>query len=294
MLIDEQLQTELAARLSGATPFLTAAAGVTMKFFNPAAQSKNRFTMGAPVGEKARRANEFQREVDLTRSFYVSTTEITEAQFAQYKPLPGGGKNHPVRNVSWAEAAGFCNWMSARDGLQPVYQLAGGQLRDFDGTADGYRLPTEAEWEWLARIAGRAGPGAARFVWGDATTIPANSGNFADESATGSVSKYIPRYKDGFPGVAPVASFVADAAGLYDMAGNVSEWVHDVYDLRPPEAGRVEVNPFGGGYGEGRVVKGASFRTASIVGLRASFREGLLRARDDVGFRVVRYLYGKE
>lgn len=299
LLINEQLKTELVARLSRATPFLTAAAGVTLKFFNPRAQSgtqsSGRFTLGAPVGEPARRANEFQREVDLTRAFYVGTTEITEAQFAQYKPVKpvqGSGKNHPVRNVSWRSAAGFCNWMSAQDGLQPAYRLVDGRLRGFDSTADGYRLLSEAEWEWLARLAGRAG--AARFVWGEETTIPANSGNFADESAKGRVSKYIPRYNDGFAGVAPVASFVADAAGLYDMAGNVSEWVHDVYDLQPPKPGSVETNPFGGQHGDGRVVKGASFRSATITDLRSSFREGLLRARDDVGFRVARYLYGKE
>ena len=297
LLIDEKLQTELAARLSEARAVLTAAAGVSMKFFDPRAQSgAGSFTMGAPRNEKARRANEFQRRVMLSKPFYVSATEITEEQFAQYKPLQGAGKKHPVRNVSWAEAAGFCNWMSKQDGLQPAYDFAGEQLRGFDATADGYRLLSEAEWEWLARVAGR--PKASRFVWGDDTTIPANSGNFADESAKGSVAKYIPRYDDGFAGVAPVASFVADAAGLYDMAGNVSEWVHDLYDLRPPEPGRVESNPFGGrhgdGAGDGRVVKGASFRSASITGLRSSFREGLPRARDDVGFRVARYLYGKE
>ena len=292
LLIDEKLQTEFAARLSEVTPFLTVAGGVKMKFFDPHAQAKNRFTMGAPVSDKIRRANEFQREVNLTKPFYVSTTEITEQQFSQYKQGPVTGKNHPVRNVSWPDAAGFANWMSARDGLQPAYRFADGQLRSFDATADGYRLPSEAEWEWLARVAGR--PEIARFVWGDSTTIPANSGNFADESAKGSVPKYIPRYRDGFAGVAPVASFTPDAAGLYDMAGNVSEWVHDVYDLHPPPPGRVETNPFGGQQGDGRVVKGASFRSATLTGLRSSFRDGLLRGRDDVGFRLVRYVYGKE
>ena len=292
LLIEEQLQTELAARLSRAPPLLTAAAGVKMKFFNPRIQSQNRFTMGAPKSEKFRRANEFQRRVDLTKSFYISATEITEAQFANYKPIQVAGKNLPVRNVSWLDAAGFCNWMSARDGLQPAYQIAGGRLSGFDATAAGYRLPSEAEWEWLARVAGR--PQAARFVWGDDTTIPAGSGNFADESAKGGVAKYIPRYNDGFAGVAPVASFTADAVGLYDMAGNVSEWVHDRYSLQPPAPGQVETNPFGGRHGDGRVIKGANFRSASVTGLRSSFREGLLKGRDDVGFRVARYLYGKE
>ncbi len=290
ILIDETLQTEFAARLAEAAPTITAAAGVAMKLFDPRAHANMPFTLGAPATDRFRRADEFQRTVKLTRPFYVSTREITEAQFARYKPIQVSGKGYPVRGVSWLEAAGFANWMSVQDGLRPAYRIVDGRLRDFDADADGYRLPSEAEWEWLARAAGRAE--VVRFVWGNQTTIPANSGNFADESAKGSVPAYIPRYKDGFAGVAPVASFTPDAAGLYDMAGNVSEWVHDRYDLRRPVAGQVEIDPFGGGGGDGsRVVKGANFRSASITALRASFREGLGKQRDDVGFRVVRYLY---
>lgn len=294
ILIDETLQTEAAARLAEAAPTITAAAGVAMKLFDPRTHANMPFTMGAPINDRFRRADEFQRTVKLTRPFYVSTREITEAQFARYKPIQVSGKGYPVRGISWLEAAGFANWMSAQDGLRPAYRIVDGRLRDFDADADGYRLPSEAEWEWLARAAGRAE--VVRFVWGNQTTIPANSGNFADESAKGSVPAYIPRYQDGFAGVAPVASFTPDAAGLYDMAGNVSEWVHDRYDLRRPVAGQVEIDPFGGGgewAGEegSRVVKGANFRSASITALRASFREGLGKRRDDVGFRVVRYLY---
>ena len=111
LLIDEELKTELAARLSQATPFVTAAADIKMKFFNPriqsGTQSTGRFTMGAPNNEKFRRANEFQRQVNLTKPFYVSITEITEQQFANYKPIQVAGKKHPVRNVSWPDAAGF-------------------------------------------------------------------------------------------------------------------------------------------------------------------------------------------
>jgi len=298
LLIDEVLLPEFDARLAEATPFITAAAGIKMKFFDPRG-SRGSFTMGAPRGEKFRRANEFQRPVELTKPFYVGVTEITEAQFAQFQSGAGGagGGQLPARNVSWLQAAAFCNWLSAQDGLQPAYRLKGGQLQGFDPTADGYRLLSEAEWEWLARVAGRGA--FAKFVWGFDTTIPAGSGNFADESAKGRVAQYIPRYNDGFAGAAPVASFAADAAGLYDMAGNVSEWMHDLYILQPPAPGAVARNPFGGdedGIGQdgGRVIKGANFRTASITGLRSSFREGLSGARDDVGFRIARYLYGKE
>ncbi len=292
LLIDERLETELVARLSEAIPLLTVAAGIEMKFFDPRQQSTNHFTMGAPAGEKGRRANEFQRQVDLTRPFYVSTTEITEEQFAAYKTIAVAGRRHPLRNVSWLEAVAFCNWLSGQDGLQLVYALERGQLHRVNPMADGYRLLSEAEWEWLARIAGRAQK--ARFVWGDAAIIPANSGNFADESAKGSVATYIPRYRDGFAGVAPVASFAVDAAGLYDMAGNVSEWVQDVYDLHPPQPGAIERDPFDTRYDDSRVIKGANFRSASAVGLRSSFREGLSRQRDDVGFRIARYLYAQQ
>ncbi|MGI9311263.1 MAG: SUMF1/EgtB/PvdO family nonheme iron enzyme, partial [bacterium] len=287
LLIERALQTEASARLAEATPLVTAAAGVRMKFFDPRASGDGRFTMGSTVGEKHRRANEFQREVELTRPFYVAVAEITEAQFARYRSLPLTGKNHPARNLSWLDAARFCNWMSAQDGLTPAYHFAADRAR-LDPRADGYRLLSEAEWEWLARVAGRAAP--TRFVWGDAATIPDDSGNFADESAQQSAPRYIPRYRDGFAGVAPTASFPADAAGLYDMAGNVSEWVHDAYDLRPPAPGRVEIDPFGDVGGDGHVVKGANFRSASVTELRASFRDALQHARDDVGFRVARYL----
>lgn len=300
LLIDEVLLSEFDARMAEATPVITAAPGtaaIKMQFFDPRGPA-GRFTMGAPRGEKHRRANEFQRRVELSKPFYAGVSEVTEAQFANYQPGGGAGGDLPARNVSWLEAAAFCNWLSAKDGLQPAYQISGGRLRGFDPTADGYRLLSEAEWEWLARVAGRSPTRPAKFVWGFDTTIPTGSGNFADESAKGSVAQYIPRYNDGFAGVAPVASFAADAAGLYDMAGNVSEWTHDRYILQPP-GGEVARNPFGGendsiGDGGGRVIKGGNFRTASNTGLRASFREGIAGARDDVGFRIARYLYGKE
>ncbi len=314
LLIEHALRDELGARLTESPPLITAAGGVEMRRFDPRGTG-GEFVMGAPSHEKSARANEFQRRVKLTKPFYVGVHEITEAQFAQYLAAgsaAGSGANSaadssqnrsaqaaasgnlPARGMSWRAAAGFANWMSAQHGLAPAYDFAAADGRDFDATADGYRLLSEAEWEWLARRAGRAA--AARFVWGNAQTIPANSGNFADESARGSAPKYIPQYHDGFAGVAPVASFAA-RVGLYDLAGNVSEWVHDGYDLRPPRPGVVYVDPFGaaGDYGQrGRVIKGASFRTASLTGLRASFRAGARHGRDDIGFRVARYVYGKE
>ena len=288
--IDEQLKTEFEARLAEA-PEIVVFAGIEMKLFIPA-DGKNRFTMGSKRREKHRRANEFERKVALTKPFYVSTHEITQEQYATYAPQTVMGANLPMRNLSWGDAARFCNWLSERAGLQPAYQFDNGRLQGFDPTSDGFRLLSEAEWEWLARMAERDKP--VRFVWGNAEKIPEMGGNFADESAKGALAKFIRDYRDGFAEIAPVGSFDADIAGLYDMAGNVSEWVHDLYALQPPKKGKEAVNPFGARYGDGHLIKGASFRSGSIGRLRPAYREGLFKGRDDVGFRVARYLYGKD
>jgi formylglycine-generating enzyme required for sulfatase activity len=78
------------------------------------------------------------------------------------------------------------------------------------------------------------------------------------------------------------------------MAGNVSEWVHDVYSIMPPPEGKIVGNPLGEQRGDSHVVKGANWRSGTITTLRPAFREGLTAGRDDVGFRIGRYLYGGE
>jgi formylglycine-generating enzyme required for sulfatase activity len=78
------------------------------------------------------------------------------------------------------------------------------------------------------------------------------------------------------------------------MAGNVSEWVHDVYSIVPPSRGTVVSNPLGQQRGESHVVKGANWRSGTLTTLRPAFREGLAGGREDVGFRIGRYLYGGE
>jgi len=169
-----------------------------------------------------------------------------------------------------------------------VYRFENGRHAGSSVAADGYRLPTEAEWEWLARKAGR--DRETRFPWGDATRVPERSGNLADESARGRVPVYIPRYDDGFAGLAEIGRFAANAAGLHDLAGNASEWVHDVYDVQPPEAGGVETDPMDTGTGRWHAVKGSSWRSGTLSELRAAWRAGSDGPRDDLGFRIARYL----
>ena len=101
---------------------------------------------------------------------------------------------------------------------------------------------------------------------------------------------YIPRYDDAHPGLAEVGRFVANAAGIHDLAGNASEWVHDVYDVEPPEPGRVETDPMDTRAGRWHTVKGSSWRSGTLSELRAAWRAGSRAPKDDLGFRIARYL----
>lgn len=284
VVIDETLQSELAARLASAPREYVNDVGIALKMFEPGS-----FTMGAPRHEPGQRANEFIRSVRLDKVFYAAKHEVTQAQFAAFKGGADRGKL-PVSGVTWLEAAAFCNWLSAKEGLTPVYGISGDTLQSVETKADGYRLLSEAEWEWLARRAGRSRETV--FPWGDKTVVPAKAGNIADESARGAVSTYVPRYTDGFVDAAPVGSFPAEPSGLFDLTGNVAEWTHDFYSLTPPPSGVVEIDPLGPEYGDAHTIKGSSWRSASRSELRAAYRDGMMSARDDVGFRVGRYLYG--
>ena len=288
LLIEKTLQPEAQARMAEAKPQATGAAGIKMKLFKPGGV---RFTLGAPASESGQRANEFLRSTVLDKPFYAGVVEVTNQQFDKFSGEKSPRPSLPKTNVSWDEAAKFCNWLSDQEKLDRVYRIdASGNVTGYDPQASGYRLISEAEWEWLARVAER--PRLYRFVWGDSLEIPEQAGNFADESAKGVLSRIIPDYNDGFSGMSPVGSFPADVNGLHDMAGNVSEWMHDVYHLAPPAPGAVAVDPMGLQRGPSHVVKGSNFRTARVSEMRSSFRDGVSQPRDDLGFRVARYIYG--
>lgn len=286
-LISAILVRELEARLKEQGPEYTNKAGLVMRRFRP-----DQVTMGAPRSEKGQRANEFQRTVSLTKIFYASETEVSNRSYRQFKPGYGSGADDavPAVGMSWEEAAQFCNWLSAQESLTPFYRFDQGRYLDFDANADGYRLLSEAEWEWLARKAGK--PKQTKYSWGDDDIIPPGSGNIADENANGLMQYFVKDYQDGFAGLAPIGSFKAEPSGLKDLFGNVSEWVHDVYDLVPPDQGRIERDRLGPSGGANHVVKGANYRSGQIGELRPSYRQGLHKGQPDVGFRIARYLLG--
>jgi formylglycine-generating enzyme required for sulfatase activity len=285
--VSAKLSTEYQARLQEAPRELTNQAGIKLKLFIKPGYLK----MGAPRSEKGQRANEFQKKIRLTKSFYAGIFEITNGQYIKFNLRKAlGAANVPVTSINWHEAASFCNWLSENEKLQLFYKITNGKVNGFNENAEGYRLLSEAEWEWLSRMAGKTKQ--TIFSWGNEMIIPPNAANIADEGAKGQMTFYVPNYNDGYVSVAPVGSFKKELSGLYDIAGNVSEWVHDVYSIMPPMADTTVENPLGAQRGQSHVVKGANFRSGSITILRPAFREGLTTGRDDVGFRIGRYLYG--
>jgi len=252
--------------------------------------------MGASRREPGRRANETFRDVELTRAFYLATTEVSNKQFRDFRSehLSGGISgyslefdHHPVVRVTWEEAAFFCNWLSKQESLTPVYTRIGGRVVATDPIGTGYRLPTEAEWAWAARYSGGKTP--HKYPWGDALPVAKGSGNYADEAAEDLLPNELPEYDDGYPTTAPVESFKPDPLGLLNLGGNVAEWVHDVYAIYPSGAGGIEKDPVGPDEGDLHVIRGSSWMDSSVSELRLTYRDYGSKPRPDVGFRIARY-----
>lgn len=253
------------------------------------------FTMGSPRREPGRRANEAQRNVQFKRPFYMGVNEVTNGQFRKFKSEHRSGivgqhtldlDNQPVVVVSWQEAALFCNWLSQQEGLPPAYENKNGRVVAVQPMTTGYRLPTDAEWEWVARYEG--GGKFRRYPWGDSLPVAARSGNYADVTARLIIQDVIPEYDDGFAAAAPAGKFAANPLGLYDLGGNVAEWVHDYYTVSA-DSSEVATDPTGPADGKQHVIRGSSWKQSGVTDLRLSARDFGDSQRNDVGFRIARY-----
>ncbi len=255
--------------------------------------------MGSSRREDGRRANETQYTVELKRPFYVALHETTNKQFRAFRAKHTSGNfkqksldanRAPVVNISWQDAARYCNWLSIEEGLDPFYYTTKGFIAGVNEGANGYRLLSEAEWAWLARNKDNE---VLVYPWGSAKTPGKDRiGNYADVKAADLISFHLQDYNDGYKGPSPVGRFPANHRGIYDLDGNVSEWVHDWYTARGSSELRgtnALVDPLGPDEGEFRVVRGASWAKGYLPQLRLAYRDFAAKGKHDIGFRVARY-----
>ena len=245
------------------------------------------YKMGSPSTESCRYSKETQRDVTLTHKFEIQSTEVTQDQFYKvmgYKPwkFTSCGGTCPVEQVSWYEAAAYANALSAKAGLTKCYTCSGSgsSVTCQETTATqgksiysckGYRLPTEAEWEY----AYRAGTTSV-FYNGGITSCTGKDPNLEkigwyDQNSSSTTH--------------PVGKKTPNAWGLYDMAGNVFEWCHDWSTTYPSTS----VSDPVGTSGSSRVSRGGSWLYSARY-CRAAFRDGTSPGiRDDhIGFRLAR------
>lgn len=223
------------------------------------------FTMGSAIEEVGRFEDETPHEVTLTRGFFLQATEVTQAEWqALMEDNPSAsetcGPSCPVEMVSWLDAALYANAFSRAQGLPECYDSAGNTLTVSIYGCEGYRLPTEAEWEYAAR---------AGTTSNDHSTLETVAWYFGNSETR----------------THPVAERAPNAWGLYDTLGNVWEWTHDWYG----PYGETGASPEGPAQGASRVFRGGSFYDSErLVRVATRFSESPDHRSDDTGFRLAR------
>ncbi|MEA2094790.1 MAG: SUMF1/EgtB/PvdO family nonheme iron enzyme [Pseudomonadota bacterium] len=290
--VDVILKTVAGEKAAATSAVIKTALGQPLRLIRPAGN----FRMGASRREAGRRANESRRLAQLERPFYLSVKEVTNGAFRRFRPSHNSGSaegaalnsdTQPVVNVSWDDAARYCNWLGKQDGLPAAYREAGAHMVPVVPLTTGYRLPTEAEWAYVARAHGRNKP--ARYPWSGSYPPTSLAGNFADARIADTLADVVPGYDDNYRGTAPVGSFAARPQGFHDLGGNVAEWTHDFYAVYPGDAERLVTDPTGPAAGDHHVVRDSSWRHGSITELRLSYRDYSRTPRNDLGFRIARY-----
>ena len=249
-----------------------------------------KFLMGSPTSENWRSDDELQHEVSVN-DFWIARHEVTQSEYNSLmhdNPSSFTGENLPVENVTWLEAVEFCNVKSLAENLTPVYKVEGSKVT-WDLSADGYRLPTEAEWEFACR-AGTSTPFNLEH------SIGADEANFYGHYPYEIEENYFSQSKlTTKPGIyraetVEVGSFEPNKLGLYDMHGNVGEWCWDIY---APYDVSQSVNPTGPISGTRRVYRGGGWNDFA-KNMRSAYRAAAPQERKlfNVGFRLARGAIG--
>ena len=177
--------------------------------------------------------------------------------------------------------------MSEKEKLPLFYNVEEEEIVGVNPQSNGYRLPTEAEWAWSTRY--NKG-NMLKYSWGNQLPPAPDSGNFADRSGAAILGNIQATYNDKFAVTAPVGSFPANDRGLYDLSGNVAEWVTDFYEIKTGLSQKIEKDPLGGEKGDYHVIRGSSWAHGTMTELRLSFRDYGSEPRNDVGFRIARFV----
>ncbi|WP_432721400.1 SUMF1/EgtB/PvdO family nonheme iron enzyme [Jeongeupia wiesaeckerbachi] len=272
------------------------------------------FIMGATIAGPVNYPNEYPVHPVTLSPFWLSATEVTYRQFDRYTRATGqsplssadlggvdmGRGENPAVNVTWWAAIRYVNWLNQRKGWPKAYDEASGDLLDAAGrpTVDvakviGYRLPTEAEWEYAARDRGQDiinawGNGAPLINGKPAANIADNDFKVYFEALFNAPlpSWVVPwEVSDGHIRLAPVGSFVPNSLGLYDMSGSAWEWTSDkerAFTTQP------QTNPVGVGEAPGRIMRGASWDNGQDMHITDRYAGNPAESTPATGLRLAR------
>jgi len=228
------------------------------------------FWMGSSRDDISHNDDEILHRVTLTKDFYLMKHEVTQGDyrtlmFKKPSKFSSCGSNCPVEKVSWYDAVAYANALSDKEGLTRCYSGSTDNIR-WDKSCNGYRLPTEAEWEYAAR--------AGQETW------------FAGSNSADEVAWYYKGIKDNSGDTThPVGQKKPNAWGLYDMSGNVYEWCWDWYG---PYLRQFK-DPTGPRSGEFRVIRGGSWSHSAEFGrVEGRGRKYLGLGESTIGFRLAR------
>ncbi len=267
------------------------------------------FLMGSPESEADRWDDETQHQVTISKGFWMNQYEVTVGEFRRFvnetgyqteaetsnggyvtiedeweekadanwkNPYFSQGDDHPVVLVSWNDALAYCNWLSKEEGLIPAYRINGNEVT-WNREANGYRLPTEAEWEYACRAG---------------TTTPFSTGNNITTNQANYNGNY--PYNGNVKGeyrwqTTAAGSFAANLWGLYDMHGNVWEWCWDWFEEE--YSSENQTDPEGVTSGTRRVIRGGGWFNIGDDMRSASRNSDTPVIRGShLGFRLVRSL----